>query len=179
MNPLKERSAQYRDKLRDIKVFITDVDGVLTRGYLAWTGKEVGFNRSFHCQDGYGLKMLMKQGLKVGVVSGGNSLGLKKRVENLRLDFAYLGNEDKRESYNAIKKEFNVEDHEILYIGDELFDIPLLKKCGFAVTVPIASYEVKEICDYVTERGSGEACVREVVDLLRYAQGWEPKIDDF
>ena len=70
-------------------------------------------------------------------------------------------------------------DEEILYIGDELFDIPLLKKCGFSATVPNAPMEVIESVDYVTERNSGDGCGREVIDLIRYAQNLVPKIAEF
>lgn len=68
---------------------------------------------------------------------------------------------------------------EILYMGDELFDIPLLRKAGFSATVPNTCEEVKEVVDYVTIRESGKGCAREVMDLLRYAQGIEPVVEDF
>lgn len=179
MEDLRDVAKRFKDKLSKIKLCAFDVDGILTSGHIFWAGKEVGFNRHFHTRDGYGLKILMEAGLKVGVISGGDSLGVQKRfVENLKLDFAYLGDEDKRHAYQKLLEE-GYKDEEILYMGDEFFDLPLLKRAGFSATVPAASYEVKEAVDYITQLPSGEGCVREVIDIIRYARGITPKILDF
>jgi 3-deoxy-D-manno-octulosonate 8-phosphate phosphatase (KDO 8-P phosphatase) len=155
------------------------LDGILTNGQLYWSGEEVGYNRFFHALDGFGLKMLMKAGLKVGVISGGDSLGVYKRFqENLGLDYVYLGDEDKRHAYEKVLAQGH-KDHEILYMGDEFFDLPILKRVGFSASVPEASHEVQEQVDYVTWKSSGQGCAREVVDLVRYAQGISPDIPDF
>ena len=176
---LKEISQKYSNKLVNIRVALFDVDGILTNGLISWDGDQVGYNRTTHAQDGFGLKMLMEAGIKVGIISGGNSLGVKKRFEeNLGLDFIFLGNEDKREAYLEVLKMGYI-DSEILFMGDELFDIPLLKRAGFSATVPNSSIEVREVVDYITSRPSGKACAREVIDILRYAKGIIPKILDF
>jgi 3-deoxy-D-manno-octulosonate 8-phosphate phosphatase (KDO 8-P phosphatase) len=121
----------------------------------------------------------MKAGLKVGVITGGNSVSVQKRVEQLGLNFCYAGNEDKRAAFVDVLKKYNVEADEVLYMGDELFDIPLLKKSGFSATVPNTCEEVLEIVDYVTKRESGKGCAREVIDLVRYAQNIHPENEDF
>lgn len=176
---LVKTAEKFKEKLSKIKVCAFDVDGVMTTSHIWWAGEEVGFNRTTHTQDGYAVKMLMQAGIKTGVISGGASLGVKKRfIENLKLDFAYLGNEDKRDAYNQIL-EMGYKDEEILYMGDEFFDTPLLKRAGFAVCPPHSTAEISSFCDYVTETESGMGCVREVVDILRYAQGWFPKVLDF
>lgn len=176
---LRKLAKQFEDKLKKIKVVLFDVDGVLTDGNIYWAGEEVGFNRSTHAQDGYGLKMLMEAGLKVGVISGGKSIGVMKRfIDNLKLNYVFLGDEDKRNAFLAVKKH-GFKDEEILYMGDELFDIPLLKKAGFSATVPHAGLEVKEAVDYITYREGGHASAREVIDILRYAQGIVPNIPQF
>lgn len=175
---LKKVAKTHKKKLEKIKVFLLDVDGILTNGLIYYASGEVGFNRFFHAQDGFGIKILRRAGIKVGVISGGDSLGLRKRVEYLGLDYSFLGNEDKRQAYLAILEE-GYTDEEILYMGDEFFDIPLMKKAGFAATVPEVSQEVIEATDYVTRREGGKACVREVIDLLRYAQNIVPEIPDF
>ncbi|RLA61377.1 MAG: hypothetical protein DRQ88_06650 [Epsilonproteobacteria bacterium] len=176
---LREISKRYHEKLSKIKVALFDVDGILTNGLISWDGEPVGFNRSTHTQDGYGLKVLMQAGIKVGVISGGQSLGVVKRFEeNLNLDYVFLGNEDKRDAYLKVLDKGHSDD-EILYMGDEFFDLPLLKRAGFSATVPNASFEIREVVDYVTIRPSGQACVREVIDLIRYAQGIVPKIKEF
>jgi 3-deoxy-D-manno-octulosonate 8-phosphate phosphatase (KDO 8-P phosphatase) len=170
---------KFEDKLKRIKVLAFDLDGILTSSHVWWASEEVGFNRSFCIYDGYGMKVLMKAGLKVGVITGGNSVSVTKRVDQLGLDFCYAGNEDKRAAFLDLMKRYGVEASEILYMGDELFDIPLLKKAGFAATVPNSCDEVKEIVDYVTERQSGMGCAREVIDLVRYAQNIHPVLEDF
>lgn len=176
---LKETSKKFEDKLKKIKVVAFDLDGILTNALVWWASEEVGFNRSFNIYDGYGMKVLMQAGIKVGVITGGNSVSVTKRVDQLGLNFCYAGNEDKREAFTDLMKRYNVSADEILYMGDELFDIPLLKKAGFSATVPNTSDEVKESVDYVTHRMSGEGCAREVMDLLRYAQGISPVLGDF
>ena len=176
---LFEIAKKFESKLKKIKVAAFDIDGVLTNGHVWWDGEDLGFNRLTHTSDGYALKLLMEAGIKTGVISGGNSVSVQKRFEeNLKLDFAFLGNEDKREAYQKIL-DMGYRPDEILFMGDELFDIPLLKASGFAATVVDAPHEVKAFCDYVTAREGGKASVREVIDLVRYAQGFSPKILDF
>ena len=173
---LKAIASHFQDKLKKIKVCAFDADGILTNGLIHYDGAEVGFNRSFHVRDGYGMKILMDAGLKVGVITGGNSLSIDKRFnENLKVDFVFKGNEDKLAAWNSVL-EMGYRDYEVLYMGDEFFDIPLLQKSGFAATISEASIEVREEVDYVSEIPSGMGCVREVIDILRYAQGIVPKI---
>jgi 3-deoxy-D-manno-octulosonate 8-phosphate phosphatase (KDO 8-P phosphatase) len=176
---LKDFAIKFNDKLTKIKVCIFDVDGILTDGGITWNGEDLGFNRTTHAQDGWAMKFLMKKGIKVGIISGGDGPCLRKRfVDLLKLDFVFLGNEDKREAYKSILG-MGYSDEEVLYMGDEFIDIPLLKRAGFSATVPNASFEIQEICDYITFRESGDACVREVIDMLRYAQNLEVEIPEF
>lgn len=176
---LRETAKRFESKLKRIKVVAFDLDGILTNAHVWWASEEVGFNRTFNIYDGYGMKVLMKAGLKVGVITGGNSVSVQKRTEQLGVDFCYSGNEDKREAFKAIMARYDVEADEILYMGDELFDLPLLRKAGFSATVPNTSDEVKEAVDYVTSRESGQGCAREVIDLVRYAQDIVPLLEDF
>jgi 3-deoxy-D-manno-octulosonate 8-phosphate phosphatase (KDO 8-P phosphatase) len=178
MEDLRSLAQKHSEKLNKIKVFLCDVDGILTNGQLYYSGEEVGYNRFFHAHDGYGLKMLQQAGLKVGIITGGNSIGVKKRFEDLGVDYIFMNNEDKREAFRSILED-GYKPEELLYIGDEFFDLPLLKKAGFSATVKAASLEVQESVDYVTEKEPGMGCVREVVDLLRYAQGIVPKVAEF
>ena len=176
---LRDIAKKFEAKLKKIKVVALDVDGILTDSHVWWASEEVGFNRTFCIYDGYGMKLLMKAGVKVGVITGGNSVSVIKRTEQLGLDFCYAGNEDKRAAFLSLMEKYNVSADEILYMGDELFDIPLLKKAGFSATVPNTTDDVKEIVDYVTVRESGKGCAREVMDLVRYAQGINPTNEAF
>ncbi|EQC50349.1 3-deoxy-D-manno-octulosonate 8-phosphate phosphatase, YrbI family [Bacteriovorax sp. BSW11_IV] len=178
-NELYTVAMKFKDKLSKIKVCAFDIDGVLTNGLVWYDEGPNKFNRFFHTFDGYGLKVLMQAGLKVGVISGGQSLGVEKRFkENLGLDFAFLGNEDKREAYKKIL-EMGYKKEEILFMGDEFFDLPLLMASGFSATTNEASFEVKERVDYVANKPAGMGCVREVVDIVRYAKGIYPEVLDF
>jgi 3-deoxy-D-manno-octulosonate 8-phosphate phosphatase (KDO 8-P phosphatase) len=176
---LKETAKKFEDKLKKIKVVVFDLDGILTDSHIWWASEEVGFNRNFCIYDGYGMKILMKAGLKVGVITGGNSVSVYKRTDQLGLDFCYAGNEDKRAAFTDLIEKYKVDPSEVLYMGDELFDLPLLRKAGFSATVPNTSDEVKEAVDYVTIRESGKGCAREVIDLVRYAQNIAPMHEDF
>lgn len=176
---LKNIARKFEDKLKKIKVVAFDLDGILTDAHVWWASEEVGFNRTFCIYDGYGMKVLMKAGLKVGVITGGNSVSVNKRVDQLGLDFCYAGNEDKRKAFLDLLTRYNVKAEEVLYMGDELFDIPLLRKAGFSATVPNTCEEVREMVDYVTTKESGKGCAREVIDLVRYAQGILPENQDF
>ena len=179
MEKLVDVAKKFEVELKKIKVFATDVDGVLTDGRLWFQGQEMGWNRFFHAHDGTGLKYLLEAGIKVGVISGGDSKGLRSRLDYLKLDFSYLGSDDKCLAYLDLKKRFNVTDEEIIFIGDDFYDIPILKKVGFAVSVPSAPEEVRDVVDWVTGKDGGRGAVREVADVLRYAQGIIPWIPDF
>lgn len=179
MRDFSTEAAKFKDKIKNLKVFLFDVDGILTTGHLYWAGEEVGFNRFFHARDGYGLKLLQMSGYKVGIVTGGDSIGVEKRFkDNLKLDYIFMGNEDKREAYLEILNE-GYKDEEIFYMGDELFDVPLLKRAGFSATVPEASHEVREIVDYVTEKTSGMGCAREVIEIIRLSLNLPNPVPDF
>lgn len=167
---LREYAQKFKAKLVKIKVCIFDIDGILTDGKISWEGEDVGFNRTTHALDGHGLKMLMEAGIKVGVISGGDSIGVRKRfIDNLKLNFVFLGNEDKRESFNKVLA-MGFKEDEILYMADEFIDLPILKRVGFSATVPNASLEIQEAVDYITYREAGDGCAREVIDIIRYAQ---------
>ncbi|MEX0798939.1 MAG: HAD hydrolase family protein [Bacteriovoracaceae bacterium] len=174
---LREISKPFHSKLKKIKVALFDVDGILTNGKVYWSGEEVGFNRFFHVRDGYGMKILKAAGLHVGIITGGDSVGVSKRMQGLGLDIVHMGNEDKREAFDHVCSATGCSDEEVLYMGDEFFDLPLLKRAGFSATVPNASMEIREGVDYVTHFGAGEGCAREVMDMLRYAQGIVPDIE--
>ncbi len=175
---LKDVSKKYASKLKKIKVLLFDVDGILTDGRILYDGSEVGFNRIYNIYDGYGIRVMINAGIKVGFISGAESVSIKKRAEVLGVNYLFLGNEDKREAYKKVLSD-GYKDSEILYMGDELFDIPLLKRAGFSATVPEAFEEVKKNVDYITDRLGGRGAVREVIDMVRYAQKIYPKIPEF
>jgi len=173
--PLKEIAQQFKKKLEKIKLFISDVDGVLTNSEIFWIGGEAGWARKFNTQDGYGLKILKRNGVQVAILSGGDSKGLVERINNLQIDLYELGDENKSHGFNSIVKKTGLALEQILYVGDEFFDLPILEQVGFSATPPHSSIEIQEAVDYVTFREGGKGCVRELVDLVCYAQNIDLK----
>lgn len=174
---LREVAKKFKTKLDKIKVVAFDVDGILTDSRVWYSGEEMGWNRCTDTSDGYGLRMLKEFGFKVGVITGGDSLGVTKRFkENLKLDFVYSGNEDKRDAYKDLLSQ-GYKAEEILFMGDEFFDLPLLMASGFSATVPNTSKEILDRVDYVTSVPAPGAA-REVIDILRYSRDLFPKILD-
>ena len=147
-------------------MLICDVDGVLTDGRL-WITDDGKWRRSFHILDGVGIKLLQEEGYDVGVISGGQSDDVALRMRFLNIKHCYLDAGDKRQPFENILRDTNLKPQEIAFIGDEVFDIPVLKEVGFAVTVPHAVDEVKKAAHYVTKRPGGFGAVREVIDLIR------------
>lgn len=159
-------------RLRRIRVLAFDVDGVLTDGRVWFAGGDVGWNRFFDTKDGYMMQEMRRRGYKVGIVSGGDSRSLRERFGDgeraLKVDFAFTGDEDKTGAYEGIKA-LGFGDEDILYMGDEFFDVPLLRRCGFSATVPEASEEIRDLVHYVTRAPGGRGAAREVMDMVRRA----------
>ncbi len=157
-------------RLRRIKVLLLDVDGILTDGHVFYLDGH-GWCRNFHVHDGHGIKMLVRAGIEVGVLSGGESNDVKHRMEMLGARYIYLGNEDKLAGYEKVKEFTGCKDEEIAFMGDDVFDLPVLEKVGFSATVPHAMEEVRAKVHYVTEIPGGYGAVREVADAIRKAKG--------
>lgn len=161
---------KLKTKLKKIKCLVLDVDGVLTDGRLFWI-KGQGWTRQYHILDGYGIKLLLKAGFPVAIFSGGDSEELRERVNSLKIQHAYLGNENKLIALEDLTRKLSLKESELAYMGDELFDIPVLSRVGFAATVPHATEPVKKTVDYVTKTSGGHGAVREVIEMLRSVQG--------
>ncbi|MFW5887178.1 MAG: KdsC family phosphatase [Bacteriovoracia bacterium] len=176
---LRPIANHYSSKLQKIKLCLFDIDGIMTDGRIYFAGSELQFNRFFHMQDGYGLKILEQMQIQVGLISGKDSVGTRERFKPFDINHLYLGNDDKRSAYLEIKKKENLQDDEILFMGDDFIDLPLLNRVGFSATVPTSSIEIKEAADYITNRHSGHGAVREVIDILRHAHNFIPSVPQF
>lgn len=160
-------------RLKKIKILILDVDGVMTDGRIFWLEGH-GWTRQFHTKDGYGLKVLMKAGIQVAVISGGDSKDVRIRMEFLKIPHIFLGDENKLIALDKIQASTKFAYDEMAFMGDELFDIPVMEKVGFSATVPHAVDPVKARAHYVTQFEGGWGAVREVADAIRKAQGIGP-----
>ncbi|MBL7715072.1 MAG: HAD hydrolase family protein [Bdellovibrionales bacterium] len=160
-------------RLKKIKLLILDVDGIMTDGRVFWLEGH-GWTRHFHVHDGYGLKILMKAGIQVAVISGGDSKDVRTRMEFLKIQHVFLGDEDKIKALDKIQAATGLKYEEMAFMGDDLFDIPVIDRVGFAATVPQAVPPVKEKVHYITESSGGWGAVREVADAIRKSQGLGP-----
>jgi len=161
------------EKLAAIKLLLLDVDGVLTDGRIIYDneGNEV---KAFDVKDGHGLKMLQRAGIKVGIITGRSSAVVQRRASELGIDVLFQGALSKLGPYQQILKEFNLTDEEVAYVGDDLVDLPILRRVGFSATVADAVPDVLPLVDYVARREGGRGAVREICDMLLRAQGhWD------
>lgn len=166
------------EQAKKIRLLILDADGVLTAGQLIYGDKEE--LKIFHIHDGLGIKLLQKAGIAVAIISGKTSSALVKRVADLSIEHAYFQQEDKLPAYEALKEKLQLTDDAIAYMGDDLPDLPLLRRAGLAMTVPNAVLLVKQHVHLITEKNGGEGAVREVCEILLKAQGlWDSVIKSY
>ncbi|MGH9792696.1 MAG: KdsC family phosphatase [Candidatus Acidiferrales bacterium] len=153
---------------------LMDVDGVLTDGRIwlqSWPDGTAQEIKGFTAYDGAGLKLARIAGLRTGVITGRDSAATARRAKELDMEFVYQGWPEKLGAYEEVLRKAGVSDEEVCFIGDDLPDLPLLTRVGFAVAVVNASPEAKRAAHYVTKRAGGYGAVREVVELILKAQG--------
>ncbi len=156
--------------LAKIKLIIVDVDGVFTDGFL-YIGEGGSEYKRFHVWDGAGIALLRAMNFPMAVISGRESAATTNRMRELGLtDHLYQGNMAKLEPYRQIKQKFQVADEEIVFIGDDFADIPVLRKVGIGVAVANALPEVKKHAKYITRAAGGQGAIREVIELVLKAQ---------
>ncbi|MBF0302224.1 MAG: HAD-IIIA family hydrolase [Desulfamplus sp.] len=169
-----EQYEAVKERLSAIKLLLLDVDGVLTDGKITYTdsGEEI---KNFCVKDGFGLRILMDSGVKVGIVTGRTANGaLSARCKNLGINLIFDGIKNKREALNKILENQKVKQYETAFAGDDLPDIPVMRKCGFSFAVANASPEVIQISDYTTKHRGGDGAVREICEVILKAKGlWE------
>lgn len=168
-----------KNKAKHIKLLIMDVDGVLTPGHIVIDelGREI---KVFNVLDGFGLMLWRKAALKSAIITAGDSRALKKRADSLKIDCLYPKVMDKITAYEELKKRFKVTDRQICFIGDDLIDMPVLKKAGFACTVANGHKDIRAYVDYITKKQGGEGAVREIIDLILKNKGlWKGITRDY
>ena len=156
-----------------VNLLLLDVDGVLTDGRIVYAdyGDELKF---FDVQDGAGLVFWSRAGLRSAIITARTSRLVKRRAKELRVNFLAQGALLKLPVYERLLKRFHVTDEQVCAIGDDLMELPILRRAGLAVAVPNAVEELKSISHYVTRRPAGRGAVREVVDLILKAKGlWD------
>ncbi|WP_229457772.1 KdsC family phosphatase [Massilia glaciei] len=153
-----------------VKVMIFDVDGVLTDGSLTYNADGEA-TKTFNVLDGLGIQMLQKSGVATAIISARNSPIVVRRAADLGIAHVHQGIHDKRIAFARLLEATGVTAEQCGYIGDDVIDLPLLLRVGFAVAVPSGHAEVQHRAHYVTRAGGGRGAAREVCDLLMRAQG--------
>ena len=158
------------DKLKNIRLLLLDVDGVMTDGGIIYDASGLETKR-FNVKDGHGIKMLQRHGVEIGIITGRTSVVVDNRARELGIDIVYQGALKKLESYLEIKLRTGLEDYQIAYMGDDVIDVPVLRRVGFSAAPLDGLPEVRAVVDYVTTCGGGRGAVREVCDHILKARG--------
>jgi 3-deoxy-D-manno-octulosonate 8-phosphate phosphatase (KDO 8-P phosphatase) len=176
----KDKSSSARARARKVRVLLMDVDGVLTDGHVylqSFPGDIALELKAFHSQDGAGLKLAQIAGLRTGIITGRESAATTRRAKENGMEFVYQGRREKTGAYEEILRLAKVSESEVAFIADDLPDLPVLRRVGFAVAVANAVPEIKAVAHLVTNRRGGDAAVREVIEFILKAQGkWLPVI---
>lgn len=163
-------SNEILEKARAIKLVIMDVDGVLTDGGLYFTddGREI---KKFNVKDGIGMSWLMQHGIEVAIITGRTSVIVAERMKSLGINHVYQGRMNKLETYNNLKRALNIDDSEIAFIGDDLIDVPIMKRCALSCTVSDAHPTAKDNALIELNQKGGFGAARMLCDLILEAQG--------
>ena len=159
-----------KERVSQIKLFISDVDGVLTDGaiYKSDNGDEF---KKFNVTDGSGVAVARAVNLRIALISGRYSKATETRAKELRIEDVFNGTLDKIEPYTKLKLKYNLHDDEIAYIGDDIIDLPVMYKVGVPIAVNNAVDLVKDIALYVTSKNGGNGAFREAIDWILTTQG--------
>jgi len=161
------------EKLKHIQLLLLDVDGVLTDGSIIYNddGSET---KIFNARDGFGLKLVMSAGIKVGIVTGRSSQALRHRCDNLGIDLLFDGVGDKALMLEEIVAQTGIDTEQTAFVGDDLPDLPIMKNAGLSIAVADAHEIVRQKADWTTLAQGGQGAVREVCEALLTAKGiWE------
>ncbi|MFZ0732441.1 MAG: HAD hydrolase family protein [Candidatus Sulfotelmatobacter sp.] len=174
-------SAALKKRASRIKVLLMDVDGTMTDGSVTLLSQTDGSAleiKTFDAHDGQGLTLAQTAGLRTGCITGRESAALLRRAYEMKMEFVYMKQPLKIPAYEDILRKTKVSDAEVAFVGDDLPDIPLLRRVGLAVAVGDAVPEVKEIAHYTTKAFAGRGAIREAVELILKSKGiWKEMID--
>ncbi|MFQ5585991.1 MAG: KdsC family phosphatase [Thermodesulfobacteriota bacterium] len=166
-------SDQCREKAGKIRILALDVDGVMTDGKIVYDDdrRQLKF---FDVKDGHGIKLLMRGGVDVAIITSRESRVVLHRARDLGIELVYQKALKKVDAFEELMRVKGVAAEEVAYVGDDLIDLPVFRRAGLSVAVADAVREVREQADYVTERRGGNGAVREICELILRLQGrWE------
>lgn len=166
--------------LKSVKAFAFDIDGVATEGGV-FCNSEGDLLRTYDAKDGFGIRMAVMRGYPVAVITGGSSESIRKRMlaSGVESQNVFLHCRDKREEFAIFCERYDLKPEDVMYFGDDVPDLDVLKACGIAVCPADAVDEVKEVADWVTSKPGGKGCLREAIEATLRAQGqwiFEPDV---
>ena len=168
----KTSAAELKRRLRRVRLFLCDVDGILTDTSLFVGG--AGEVKRFHIQDGLGLRLLQMSGIPVGWISHRMSPATTERAKELKVDFLHQDKTSKVEAVERIIRKQKVDWEAVCFMGDDIVDLGAIRRAGLAVTVPHGVAEIRRLAHYTTKREGGHGAVREVVEMILKAQNlWD------
>jgi 3-deoxy-D-manno-octulosonate 8-phosphate phosphatase (KDO 8-P phosphatase) len=165
--------------LKQVKLLVLDVDGVLTDGRIIYTdsGEQI---KQFSSRDGLGLRLLMDNGILVGIITGRISGALTHRCRNLGIDLIFDGIFNKAEALDRMARKTGIDPSAMAFMGDDLIDLPAMARAGVAIAVADAADEVKARADIITRASGGKGAVREICDAILKAAGlWDNALKPF
>ncbi|MEM9076482.1 MAG: HAD-IIIA family hydrolase [Bacteroidota bacterium] len=160
----------YKELLNHITTFVFDVDGVFTDGSILVTTKGEMLRR-MNVKDGYALKTALQKGYNVCIITGGTNEGVKERLKGLGVTDIYLGAHHKQDPLEEYLDIYNIDPQNVMYMGDDLPDVPPMRIVGLAAAPQNAVAEVKAISDYVSHKNGGEGCVRDIIEQVLKVRG--------
>jgi 3-deoxy-D-manno-octulosonate 8-phosphate phosphatase (KDO 8-P phosphatase) len=174
-------SPSLKKRAKRIRVLLMDVDGTMTDGNVTLLSQADGTAleiKTFDAHDGQGLTLAHTAGLRTGCITGRESSALLRRAQEMKMEFVYMKQSIKMPAYEDVLRKAEVSDDEVAFVGDDLPDIPLLRRVGLAVAVGDGVGEVKEVAHYTTRALAGHGAIREAVELILRSKGiWEEMIE--
>ena len=178
---MNKLSPLFIQKAKQIKVLLTDVDGVMTDGTISFFTDNEGIThevKHFESLDGMGLMYLTTCGIRTGIISRGSSNTLEYWAKILGMEFLFYNTSVKQKALEFLQKEYNILPEEVAFIGDDLIDLGVLEKVGLPLAVENSIPEVKELALYTSPRSGGKAAVRDIAEKILKARGeWEKIVE--
>lgn len=163
-------SIPVRSLAAEVQLLVLDVDGVLTDGTLYY-GADGELLKAFHVRDGLGIRLLLHEGVEVAIISARRSAPLEKRVRDLRIAHIFMGQDDKQAALEEVLSTLRIPAAQVAYIGDDILDVPVMRRVGLPIAVNDAHPFVLEEASWVTSLPGGRGAVREVADGLLESRG--------
>lgn len=162
--------AAIQERALAVRMMVFDVDGVLTDGSLFYDDRGEEY-KAFNSRDGHGIKMLRASGVDTAIITGRTSQVVLHRCRNLGIVHIHQGADDKLAAFRKLLEASKLEPRQIAYMGDDVVDLPVINRCGLAITVPDAPPEVRARCQVITTASAGRGAAREACELIMRAQG--------